>query len=83
MKYAWGTWKDSLKTADVRKFRVNAALLNFEVNPIASVYCRGLQMEQLHKDVLKDAAAAGGLRLVTDFQMVKCTTSKYFLEGEM
>lgn len=81
IKYARGTRKDSLKTADVRKFRVNAALLHFEVNPIAPVYCRGLQIEQLHKDVLEDAAAPGGLSPVPDVQMVGYKTSKYFLEG--
>lgn len=38
-------------------------------------------MEQLHKDVLEDAAASSGLSPVPDFQMVKCKTSKYFLDG--
>lgn len=41
IKYIRIALKDCLKTADARKFRVNAALLHLEVTPIAPVYCRG------------------------------------------
>lgn len=37
-------------------------------------------MEQLHKDVLEDAAAPGGFSPVPDFQVVKRKTSQYFSE---
>lgn len=67
IKYVRVTLKDCLKTADVRKFRVNAAFLHFELNPIARVYCRGLQREPMHKDVSKVAAAPSGLSPMTSF----------------
>lgn len=39
-------------------------------------------MEQLHKDVLEDAAAPCGLSPVPDFQIVEYGTSKYFFGEE-
>lgn len=60
IKYIQATLKDCLKTADVRKFRVNAALLHFEVNPIAPVYCRGLQTEPSHTDAREAATVPMG-----------------------
>lgn len=60
IKYIPVTLKDCLKTADVRKFRVNAALLHFEVNPIAPIYCRGLQTEPSHTDAREAATAPMG-----------------------
>lgn len=84
IKYVRVTLKDCQKTADVRKFRVNAALLHFEVNPIAPVYCRGLQSEQSHCDVSEAAAAPGGLTLRKTFRWPNIQFPKFFffLRGE-
>jgi len=78
IKYIRVTLKDCLKTADVRKFRVNAALLHFEVNPIAPVYCRGPQTQRLHKAVSEAAAAPGGLSPARTLQMAKYTVFTLF-----
>lgn len=77
MKYVQITLKDCLKTADVRKFRVNAALLHFEVNPIAPVYYRGLQTERSHSNVLEAAAAPSGLSPAWNFPMAGFKISKF------